>query len=199
MRVMTPAYASPEQARGESVTTSTDIYSLGVVLYELLTGQRPYHIKGNSFAEIERAICSIEPEKPSAAVRQNSTGQTKLSRQLSGDMDNIILMAMRKEPERRYASVEQFSEDIRRHLVGLPVGARQDTVRYRAGKFVRRHRWGVLASTLIALLLIGGAAFSTYQARRAERRRTAAASCYRALGGVRSKVLNSISGFCAWV
>ena len=170
MRVMTPAYASPEQARGESVTTSTDIYSLGVVLYELLTGQRPYHIKGNSFAEIERAICSIEPEKPSAAVRQNSTGQTKLSRQLSGDLDNIILMTMRKEPERRYASVEQFSEDIRRHLVGLPVGARQDTVRYRAGKFVRRHRWGVLASTLIALLLIGGAAFSTYQARRAERR-----------------------------
>ncbi len=170
MRVMTPAYASPEQARGEPVTTSTDIYSLGIVLYELLTGQRPYQIKGNSFAEIERAICGTEPEKPSAAVRQNSPGQIKLSRQLTGDLDNIILMAMRKEPERRYASVEQFSEDIRRHQNGLPVNARQDTVRYRTSKFVRRHRWGVVASTLIALLLIGGAAFSTYQARRAERR-----------------------------
>ena len=170
MRVMTPAYASPEQARGEPVTTSTDIYSLGVVLYELLTNQRPYQIKGNSFAEIERAICSTEPEKPSAAVRQNSTGQIKLSRQLAGDVDNIVLMAMRKEPERRYVSVEQFSEDIRRHLDGLPVNARQDTVHYRAGKFVRRHRWGVMASVLIALLLIGGAAFSSYQARRAERR-----------------------------
>ncbi len=167
MRVMTPAYASPEQARGEPVTTSTDIYSLGIVLYELLTNQRPYQIKGNSFLEIERAICSTEPEKPSAAVRQNSTGQIKLSRQLAGDLDNIILMALRKEPERRYGSVEQFSEDIRRHLDGLPVNARQDTVRYRTSKFVRRHLWGVLASTLIALLLIAGAAFSTYQARRA--------------------------------
>jgi len=169
IRVMTPDYASPEQARGDTVTTATDVYSLGVVLYELLTGARPHRFTGRSFAEIERAICDTEPERPSAAALQK-TASLKLGKQLAGDLDNIILMALRKDPARRYRSVEQFAEDIRRHLDGLPVIARQDTLRYRAGKFVRRHRWGVAASTLIALSLISGAAFSTYQARRAERR-----------------------------
>jgi serine/threonine protein kinase/tetratricopeptide (TPR) repeat protein len=169
MRVMTPAYASPEQARGETVTTATDTYSLGVVLYELLTGQRPYHIKGNSLAEIERAICNTEPERPSVAARQGTISSTKLGRQLAGDLDNIILMAMRKEPERRYRSVEHLSEDIRRHLDGLPVLARQDTVRYRASKFVRRHRWGVMGAALIVAILITGIFVSVSQARRADR------------------------------
>ncbi|MBS1790609.1 MAG: serine/threonine protein kinase [Acidobacteria bacterium] len=169
MRVMTPDYASPEQARGEAVTTATDVYSLGVVLYELLTGVRPHQFKGHSFIEIEHAICDVEPMRPSDAARQNPAS-LKLSKQLEGDLDNIILMALRKEPARRYQSAEQFSEDIRRHLCGLPVIARQDTIRYRAGKFARRHRWGVAATTAIALLLIGSAAFSGYQARRAERR-----------------------------
>lgn len=169
MRVMTPDYASPEQARGETVTTATDVYSLGVVLYELLTGVRPHQFSSYSFIEIEHAICDIEPERPSVAARQNSAS-AKLSKQLEGDLDNIILMALRKESPRRYQSAEQFSEDIRRHLDGLPVTARQDTIRYRAGKFARRHRWGVAATTVIAVLLIGGAAFSSYQARRAERR-----------------------------
>ncbi|MGH9755217.1 MAG: protein kinase domain-containing protein [Blastocatellia bacterium] len=169
-RMLTPDYASPEQVRGETITTAADIYSLGVVLYELLTGRRLRQFKTASPVEIERAICETEPAKPSDSVNPETVSAGKLQKQLAGDLDNIVLMAMRREPERRYESVGQFSEDIRRHLEGLPVIARQETIGYRAGKFIRRHKLGVAATALVILSLIGGIAMTNYQARRAERR-----------------------------
>ncbi len=172
-RMLTPDYASPEQVRGHSVTTAADIYSLGVVLYELLTNRRLRQFKTASPAEIERAICETEPAKPSEAVSPETVSAGKLQKQLTGDLDNIVLMAMRKEPERRYQSVEQFSEDIRRYLDGLPVIARADTFTYRAGKFARRHKFGIAAVAVVILSLTGAIAATTREARiaRAERER----------------------------
>ena len=154
VRLMTPDYASPEQVRGEAITTATDVYSLGVVLYELLTGRRPYQFETFTPLEIERVVCDTEAVRPSEAARQQTGNTAKLARQLEGDLDNIILMALRKEPARRYQSVEQFSEDIRRYLTGLPVTACQDTLGYRASKFVRRHKTGIVMLTLLALLAV---------------------------------------------
>ncbi len=144
LRFLTPDYASPEQVRGERIATSSDIYSLGVVLYELLSGRRPYRTTGASAAEIARAVCEDEPPRPSVAAPA-----------LKGDCDNIVLMALRKEPERRYASVERFSDDIRRHLEGKPVLARKATLGYRTGKFVARHKTGVVAAA-VADAAVGG-------------------------------------------
>jgi serine/threonine protein kinase/tetratricopeptide (TPR) repeat protein len=168
-RVMTPEYASPEQVKGEKVTTASDVYSLGVLLYELLTGRRPYRLKTRTPDEISRAITSQDPERPSTAVRRAGTSKIehRKSRFLQGDLDNIVLMAMRKEPGRRYASVAQFSDDVRRHLEGLPVIARKDTLFYRSGKFVARHKLGVAAAAVIALTLLGGIVATLAQARRA--------------------------------
>lgn len=167
-RVMTPGYASPEQVRGGPISTGTDVYSLGVLLYELLCGQRPYRLATRTTAEIERAITEQNPPPPSTIAREPHR------QQLRGDLDNIVLMAMRKEPERRYGSVEQLSADIHRHLEGLPVSARKDTFHYRAGKFVQRHKVGVLAALLVITTLIGGIIGTTSQARRAERQRARA-------------------------
>jgi serine/threonine protein kinase len=178
VRLMTPDYASPEQVRGGAVTTATDVYSLGVTLYELLTARRPYQFETYSPLEIERAICDTEAPPPSEAVRQHAGvagAPPKLARQLAGDLDNIVLMAMRKEPERRYQSVEQFSEDIRRYLTGLPVMARKDTFSYRAGKFARRHKAGVTMLALLAAFAVALAVLAARLARerdRAERRFT---------------------------
>jgi serine/threonine protein kinase/tetratricopeptide (TPR) repeat protein len=154
MRLLTPEYASPEQAMGVSITTASDIYSLGAILYELLTGRRPHRITTSSPAAIERAICHEEPEEPG----------------LSSDLDNIILTAMRKEPQRRYASAAEFSEDIRRYLEGHPVMAHEDRWSYRTGKFIRRHKVGVLAAAALVVSLAGGIISTTVQARRAEQR-----------------------------
>jgi serine/threonine-protein kinase len=154
LRLMTPEYASPEQARGQAVATTTDVYSLGVVLYELLTERRPFEFRTYSSTEIERAFCDTEIEEPSKVVGRRTDAPTRLARQLAGDLDNIVLMAMRNEPERRYQSVEQFSEDIRRYLAGLPVVARKDTLGYRAGKFVRRHKAGVVVLALLLILAV---------------------------------------------
>jgi eukaryotic-like serine/threonine-protein kinase len=176
-RAMTPEYASPEQVKGERITTASDVYSLGVLLYELLTGRRPYRLKTRTPDEISRAITSQEPERPSTAaakVGENSKLEIRNSKFLKGDLDNIVLMAMRKEPARRYASVGQFSEDIRRHLAGLPVVARKDTVSYRAGKFINRHRIGVAAAALILLSLLGGIIATLIQVQTARRERAKA-------------------------
>jgi serine/threonine protein kinase/Skp family chaperone for outer membrane proteins len=178
-RALTPQYASPEQVRGEHITTASDVYSLGVVLYELLTGQSPYP-KSATSQDAARAVCELEPAKPSTAVRGRSgtseaetigsaASPEKLAKQLSGDLDNIVLMALRKESERRYASVQQFADDIRRSLEDLPIMARKDTARYRTSKFVVRHKAGVAAASAVVLILIAGMAITTREARVAER------------------------------
>lgn len=166
--LMTPEYASPEQVRGEPATPASDIYSLGVLLYEMLTRQRPYRVDTPTPQKIAEAVCQQEPEKPSTAVTRPKGGSAKeafstyrletgLARKLRGDLDNIVLMALRKEPERRYASAEDLSEDIRRHLEGLPVLARKGARTYRLGKFLRRHKAAVVAAALgVALLLAAG-------------------------------------------
>jgi serine/threonine-protein kinase len=154
VRLMTPEYASPEQVRGQAVATTTDVFSLGVVLYELLTDRRPHEFKTCSPAEIERTFCDTEIEEPSKVAGRMTGPLTRLSRALAGDLDNIVLTAMRKEPERRYQSVEQFSEDIRRYLTGLPIMARKDTFSYRSVKFVRRHKAGVAILALLLLLAV---------------------------------------------
>ncbi len=164
---MTPEYASPEQVRGETMTTASDVYSLGVILYELLTGQRPHRIKNRSAAEIARVISEQEPARPSTGVAKSG----KNSKLLKGDLDNIVLKAMRKEPQRRYASVEQFSEDITRHLSSLPVIARPDTRGYRTAKFIQRHKGGVAAAALVVVSLTAGIATTLWQAHIATRQR----------------------------
>jgi serine/threonine protein kinase/tetratricopeptide (TPR) repeat protein len=171
---MTPEYASPEQVRGEAMTTASDIYSLGVLLYELLTGQRPYRISGRNPGEIARAIAEQEPARPSTALAQhdgNVKPQILNVKLLKGDLDNIVLKAMRKGPQRRYASVEQFSEDIRRHLADLPVIARPDTRSYRTAKFVQRHTVGVVMAAAVFLALAGGIVATLWQAHVAREQR----------------------------
>ncbi len=162
LRVLTPEYASPEQVRGEPVTVRSDVYSLGVLLYELLTGRRPYRLTDRSPREVERAVLDQDPGAPSSMVEA-----PRLRRRLRGDLDTIVLTALRKEPARRYQSVDRLAADLRRHLDGRPVTARPDTWRYRAGKFVRRHRLPLAAATLVVLSLLGGLAGTAWQARAA--------------------------------
>ncbi|MBI3474033.1 MAG: serine/threonine protein kinase [Candidatus Solibacter usitatus] len=164
--LLTPDYASPEQVRGQVVTTATDIYSLGAVLYELLTGHSPHRLAGRSSAEALSSICTEEPEVPSKAAESSIAS----ARQLAGDLDNIVLMALRKEPERRYRSVEQFCEDIQRHLAGRPVIARADTLAYRAARFAGRNRWAIAAVTAVMVTLASSVVVSRRAAERAERR-----------------------------
>ncbi|MEE8536601.1 MAG: serine/threonine-protein kinase, partial [Acidobacteriota bacterium] len=184
-RVMTPEYASPEQVRGETITTASDVYALGVLLYELLVGRRPYHFERRTPQEIERVICKQEPEPPSAVLEKAVDGQPtdgtpppmkpdeistargmtveRLRRRLNGDLDTIVLKALRKEPERRYASAQQLAEDLGRYLAGLPVLARPDTATYRAQKFVRRHRVGVAMTLIVVSLLLSFSVVSAVQ------------------------------------
>ena len=167
-RMLTPQYASPEQVRGEPVTTATDVYSLGAVLYEMLCGAKAQKFDTYTPLEVARVICEREPERPSAVLR--SQGQVRLARQVETDLDNIVLLAMRKDPGRRYSSVDALAEDLRRHLAHRPVIARQESITYKMGRFVRRNRLAVAASTLAAASLLVGTGVSLMQARRAERR-----------------------------
>jgi eukaryotic-like serine/threonine-protein kinase len=173
--VLTPEYASPEQVRGEPITTASDVYSLGVLLYELLTGSKPYRIETRGPVEIARVITEQEPTKPSMAVQHRDSPDSRItnhdSRALRGDLDNIVLMAMRKQPSRRYSSVAQLTADIRRHLDGLPVSARKDRFAYRASKFITRNKIGVAAAAAVLLTILAGLIISIWQARIARRER----------------------------
>jgi serine/threonine-protein kinase len=187
IRVMTPDHASPEQVRGLPITTSSDVYVLGVLLYKLLCGSSPFVIQSMRLVEIERAICERDPAPPSATVLSEkhpqgvqvadarSTTCGRLRRVLGGDLDNIVAMAMRKEPERRYGSAQQLASDIQRYLDGKPVIARRDTLSYRTGKFVRRHWLPVTAAAGVSFLIVAFAVTTYEQALRiaAERDRVA--------------------------
>ena len=180
-RMMTPEYASPEQVRGEPVTTATDIYSLGVLLYELITGKRAHQFKTKSPVEIERVVCEQDPERPSSAVlhnQLNSAGTTGIrtmrkawSRELGRDLDSIVLMAIQKKPELRYQTAEQLSDDIQRFQRGLPIRARAQTIDYRVLKFIRRHKAAVVLAAITFLLLVTFAAMMTVQASRIAKER----------------------------
>ncbi len=176
--IMTPEYASPEQIRGERITTASDVYSLGVNLYELLTGYRPYEITVRTPAEIEHTLSTEITQKPSTHVmskrgdrekinticRIRSTTFDRLRRDLSGDLDNIVMMALRKEPDRRYRSAEQLLNDIHRSRGNIPILARPDTVWYRSSKFIQRHAYGVAAAIIILIVLISGIIATSRQA-----------------------------------
>jgi eukaryotic-like serine/threonine-protein kinase len=173
VRVMTPDHASPEQVRGQAVTTSSDVYVLGVLLYKLLCGTSPFFISSMRLSEIERAICEKDPPPPSQMVSADDlpestsiaeargTSPKRLRRALDGDLNNIVLMAMRKEPERRYGSAEQLSGDIQRYLEGKPVMARRDTMSYRTTKFVKRH-WLPVSAAAAATFMIIAFSVTTY-------------------------------------
>src|SRR5690606_16880546 len=173
VRMLTPEYASPEQVRGAPVTTASDVYALGMVLYQLLCGRRPYEvIRSLAPAEIERVVLEQDPAPPSVAIARgdHADAQTApaavagrrgmspdaLRRRLRGDLDTITLKALAKAPERRYGSALQLADDIARHLDGLPVTARPDSIAYRAAKFIRRHRTPVAAGALASLALVAG-------------------------------------------
>ena len=188
-RVMTPDYASPEQVRGESLTTASDVYALGIVLYELLAGSRPYQIRTGSARELHELVCEREPERPSAWTKRlpsaedpdapapstiasaRDTNPDRLQRALVGDLDAIVMMALRKEPRRRYGSADLLAADIERYLRGLPVLARHPSRAYYVGKFLRRHRTAASLGAIAAVSLLVSTAVAVKQTSTARRER----------------------------
>ncbi len=175
-RPFTPQFASPEQVRGESVGTATDIYSLGVLLYVMLTGTRPYGRDARTPMQAARSVLDEEPTRPSALSPGLATDPQWLAtrRRLQGDLDTILLKALDKRIEARYSSVEAMAADVRAHLAGRPVSARPPRAGYLAAKFVRRNRWAVSAGALALLALVGGLGSTLWQMQRAEQARLAA-------------------------
>jgi len=163
VRPLTPEYASPEQWRGLPVTTAIDVFALGAVLYELLTGVRARRFGNSTPQDMESVVCDTEAPRPSQAAAEAALG-----RQLAGDLDNIVAMAMHRDPSRRYQSVDQMADDIRRHLSGRPVLARQDSLAYRAGRYIRRHRLALSAAAVVFTSLLAGVTIALSEARQAD-------------------------------
>jgi len=190
LRAMTPQYAAPEQVRGEPATTATDVYALGLVLYDLLAGRLPYAVRGGSVADIERVILDATPLPPSKAIDRpepaaaRRTTPEKLRRRLRGDLDAIVMTALRKEPDRRHPTAAVLGEDIERYLKRLPVRARGDTPSYRLRKFLDRHRAGAAAGALVAASLVAGLAGTLWQARTARQEARRAEEVKNFLAGI---------------
>lgn len=184
VQMLTPEFASPEQLRNMPATTASDTWSLGVLLFTMLTGEKPFAFDLPAPQQIYESIRDTPPRLASAVVTAKN-----LIRELSGDLDNILLMALRFEPERRYRSVSALAGDIQKHLAGLPVSARDDTWRYRAGKFVHRHKAAVLAGSLAAVALATGTVATAWEARVAERERARAEQRFTDVGRVANSLL----------
>ncbi|WP_313345223.1 tetratricopeptide repeat-containing protein kinase family protein, partial [Stenotrophomonas sp.] len=175
-RAFTLHYAAPEQVRGEAVTTLTDVYSLGVVLFEVITGRKPYRLRRNSDAEWERSILEVNAPRASSVVLRGETADAppttaarRLSRRLRGDLDTLLLKALQKEPAQRYASVEALAQDLQRYLEGRPIHARPQRTLYRLRKYLGRHRWGVALGALCVLALAALAVLALWQMQQARR------------------------------
>ncbi len=165
---LTPEYASPEQVRGEPISTSSDVYSLGVLLYRLLAGDLPHKATGSTTWALAQQICEQDPAPPSVTAEQATTGYGRFAKTLRGELDNVVLKALKKTPEERYSSAEQLSEDLRSYLRGFPVAARPDTTGYRVRKFAQRHKSAAVAAGLFVAALIAGIITTSWQAHRAD-------------------------------